>query len=245
MSRVVYLDLDGTLLGPGGSLLRGAQGGFCDAGVRALAMLERERVPVVLVSGRSRVRLEAVARAVGAAGTLPELGALEAGYPTRPGQSVHDAIAETGIPGELLRREPHLHPHPVAADGGREGSHVLRGRAGPGAAGWVHRSSAGTLRLADNGRIADGEHVYHLLPFGASKAAAVAVDRERRGAAREAALAVGDSRQDLDMARAVGRVAIVANGAAADPVVRAGASWITRGSYGAGVLEAVTAWLSG
>ena len=244
MSRVAYIDLDGTLLGPGGSLLRGADGAFSDAGVRALALLEREAVPVVLVSGRSQIRLDTVARALGAAGTLAEMGALEAGYPTRAGQSVHDAIAETGIADELLLREPGLEPHRLAAAGGREGSHVLRGRARPEAAEWVRGASSGALRLADNGRIADDEHVYHLLPAAASKAAAVESDRERRAAPRAVTLAVGDSRQDLDMGRAVGRVAIVANGASADPAVRADAAWVTRGSYGAGVLEAVAAWLA-
>lgn len=242
---MAYLDLDGTLLGPGGSLLSAPSGAFSSAAVRALELLHLSAVPVVLVSGRSRPRLEAVGGLLGAAGVLPEMGAVDAGYPTRPGQTVHEAIAESGAPEALMAAEPGLAPHPLAA-WGREGSHVLVGRASAGAGGLVERLSAGALRLADNGEIrADGAHVYHLLPAAASKAAAVARDVASRGAEAAACLAVGDSSQDLDISAAVGSVAIVANGAAADPEVAARATWVTRGAYADGVLEAVAAWLTG
>ena len=241
---MAYLDLDGTLLGPSGSMLRDPAGAFTLAGVRALRLLHDATVPVVLVSGRSRARLEAVARVLGAADVLPELGATDAGYPTEPGETVHDAIARSGVPEALLAAEPGLAPHPMAV-AGREGSHVFLGRVGPGAAELVRARSDGALRLADNGRAGSGEgHIFHLLPSGASKAAAVTRDVAARRADPAACLAVGDSRQDLDIGRAVGTVAIVANGAAADPEVAARAPWVTRASYTAGVLEAVEAWLS-
>lgn len=200
---------------------------------------------MVLVSGRSRRRLEAVAQALGADGVLPEMGATEAGYPTAEGQTVHEAIARSGVLQALMEREPGLAHHP-AATWGREGSHVLIGRASPGAAELVDTLSGGALRLADNGQTGtDGAHILHLLPAAASKAAAVARDLAARGADPAASLAVGDSAQDLDIGRVVGAVAIVANGAAADPAMAAGAAWVTRGAYGAGVLEAVEAWLRG
>lgn len=244
MSRAVYLDLDGTLLGPGGAVLRDAGGGFTRDGIRALELLHRHGVPVVLTSGRSRPRLEAVRAVLGADGILPEMGATDCGYPTAPGQSVHDAIAATGAPEALLAAEPGLRRHPPA-QWGREGSHVFSGRAGEGADAGVRERSGGALRLADNGRVGDGVHVYHLLPAAASKGAAVARDIAGRGLRGADCLAVGDSAQDLSMGDAVGTVAIVRNGADADPALAARAPWITRGSYGAGVLEAVEAWLAG
>ncbi len=198
-------------------------------------------VPVVLVSGRSRLRLETSARLLGADGVLAELGACDCGHPTPPGRSVHDTIAATGIPDELLRREPGLEIHPAAL-WGREGSHVFRGRAGDGAAAWVSDRSGGALRLADNGRLTDGGHVYHLLPTAASKGAAVATDLARRGADPAACLAVGDSAEDAAMAPHVGRFALVRNGAEADPALGASVPWVTRGAFGAGVLEAVLEW---
>lgn len=198
---------------------------------------------MVLVSGRSRRRLEAVAQTLGAAGVLPELGAVDCGYPTAPGESVHEAIARTGVPEALLAAEPGLAPHPLAARG-REGSHVLLGRVSAGAHALVASLSDGTLRLADNGHTGpDDAHIFHLLPATASKAAAVQRDIAGRAADPAACLAIGDSGQDLDMGRVLGAVAIVANGAAADPRVAAAAPWVTGAPYGAGVLEAVEAWL--
>jgi phosphoglycolate phosphatase len=242
--RAVYLDLDGTLLGPGGSLLRGAGGAFSDAAVHALRALHDAGVVVVLASGRSRPRLEAVRAVVGADGILPEMGALDAGYPTAPGQTVFDAIAATGVPDALLRAEPGLREH-LPALWGREGGHVFAGTVSPGAEALVRDLSAGALRLADNGRIGPGAHVFHLLPANASKAEAVARDLAERGLDGAACLAVGDSDQDLEMGRAVGTVAIVANGADADPALAVRAPWVTAGAHGAGVREAVEAWLAG
>jgi hydroxymethylpyrimidine pyrophosphatase-like HAD family hydrolase len=58
--------------------------------------------------------------------------------------------------------------------------------------------------------------VYHLMPRGISKGAAIAWDLERRGLAPEDAVAIGDSVSDLEMAPAVGRLWITANGARVD-----------------------------
>jgi len=239
----VYLDLDGTLLGPGGNLFRNVDGAFCDAAVRALQRLSDLEIPYVFVSGRSSSRVAEAARMLGADGALAEVGALDAGYPTREGQTVHDAIAETGIPAELLAREPALEEHPVSALG-REGSHVLRGRAQPDAFAWVTERSDGQLRLADNGRIGPGEvHVYHLLPAASSKSISVQRDLERRRVNGAACLSVGDSLEDMQVGRVVGTTALVANGAVAEPELRRLASFVTRASHGAGVREAVERWL--
>jgi hydroxymethylpyrimidine pyrophosphatase-like HAD family hydrolase len=120
---------------------------------------------------------------------------------------------------------------------------VFRGQAGAGAERFVHDRSGGALRLADNGQAGrPGVRVYHLLPARASKAEAVRRDAARRGVDAAACLAVGDSPQDLGIAEVVGRMAVVANGAALDPDLAAGL-WVTRGAYGEGVLEAVSEWL--
>ena len=58
--------------------------------------------------------------------------------------------------------------------------------------------------------------VYHLMPRGISKGAAIAWDLERRGLTPADAVAIGDSVSDLEMAPAVGRLWITANGAAVD-----------------------------
>ena len=240
--RAVYLDLDGTLLGPGGNLFADSDGQFCDAAVRALRLLKEAGVPYVFVSGRSASRVAEAARMLGADGSLGEVGALDAGYPTVPGQTVFEAIAETGIPAELLQKEAELELHPVSALG-REGSHVFSGIVGDGAADWVTERSGGALRLADNGRIGPGEiRVFHLLPTASSKALSVKGDVERRGVDAALCLAVGDSREDMAIGAVVGTVALVANGAAAEPSLADQASFVTDAAHGAGVLEALTRW---
>lgn len=241
--RIAYLDLDGTLLGAAGNFLADEHGAPTDAGVRALALLRNRGVPYVFVSGRSRSRTAEAARMLGADGALGELGALHSGYPVEPGQTVHEAIAATGLPAKLLERERGLEPHPVSAMG-REGSHVLRGRASDDAADWVHATSNGRLRLADNGRIGPGDtRVFHLLPAEASKARAVAVDIAERDCDPAACLSVGDSREDMEIARSVGTTALVANGRDAEPELAKLASFVTSAGHGAGVLEAVERWL--
>ena len=238
-----YIDLDGTLLGSGGSVLRNGAGGSDDAAIQALMDLADAGVPYVFVSGRSRLRLETIGRLLGAHSVLAELGALEAGYPTAPGQTVIDAVAATGIIDALLDREPGLEIHPGAL-WGREGSHCLRGIARPDTAAWVREYSDGALRFADNGRIGPGEvHVFHVLPTRASKAAAVAVHVGQHGFDAAGCLAIGDSGEDMAMGEVVGTFALVRNGADADPALAARAVWITAGANGAGVREAVRAWL--
>ncbi|MDP9429728.1 MAG: HAD hydrolase family protein, partial [Actinomycetota bacterium] len=58
--------------------------------------------------------------------------------------------------------------------------------------------------------------VYHLMPRGISKGAAIAWDLERRGLTPADAVAIGDSVSDLEMAPAVDRLWITANGATVD-----------------------------
>ena len=50
--RCLYVDLDGTLLGPNASLLTGGDGRFSNSGVRALEACSRADAEVVIYSGR-------------------------------------------------------------------------------------------------------------------------------------------------------------------------------------------------
>ncbi len=241
---VCYLDLDETLLGAGGRILRDGADTFSYDAIHAIEALHRAEVPFVLVSGRRQPELAAIGRMLGADGVLGELGACDAGYPTAQGQTVHDAIAATGIvdtliawsDGQLERYEPWCN--------GRFGSHLLVGSADLDAIELVDSLSRGTLRLVDNGGTGDGRRAYHLLPSGAGKGPAVAGDVARRGVDPSRCLAVGDSRADLELMEAVGLVAIVRNGVEDDPSLADECQWITQARHGAGVLEAVERWLA-
>ncbi len=242
--KVCYLDLDETLLGHGGRLLRDGADMFSYDAIHALQALHEAQVPAVLVSGRRLPELAAIARILGADGALGELGACDAGYPTAPGQTVHEAIAQTGIVDTLLTwADGALAPYEPWASG-RFGSHLLVGEVGADAVELVHVLSAGSLRLVDNGGTGDGRRAYHLLPAAAGKGPAVALDIARRGADPAACLAVGDSRADLELLSAVGLVAMVRNGVEDDPTLAAECQWVTTARHGAGVLEAITRWLA-
>jgi hydroxymethylpyrimidine pyrophosphatase-like HAD family hydrolase len=90
---------------------------------------------------------------------------------------------------------------------------------------------------------------YHLIPARASKARAVARHMQARGYGRADCIAVGDSREDLDVASVVGAFWLVANALSDDPGLageatgRAGVR-VASESYGAGVYEAVVTTLA-
>ena len=137
------------------------------------------------------------------------------------GKTVHDLIEESGAPKLLLdtykgRLEYHSPWHT-----GREISHLFRGLVDSGEAdALLEQHGHGNLRLVDNGAIGPKESLqnlegppraYHLIPKGASKADAVTRHMRARGYARDECIGLGDSREDLGVASAVGRFFLVAN----------------------------------
>jgi hydroxymethylpyrimidine pyrophosphatase-like HAD family hydrolase len=136
---------------------------------------------------------------------------------------------------------------------------MLRGRVDPLAVdAWLAQQGVPWLTLKDNGAIpalerfglaAEGlpPRVYHLMPRGISKGAAIAWDLERRGLTPADAIAIGDSVSDLEMAPAVSRLWITANGAAvdgmADLLAAVPNAVVTDRSMGEGWAQAVRASL--
>ncbi len=228
--RCVYTDLDGTLLGPGASLFRDGDGGFTLLAARALEACHRAGVEVVLKSGRRRAQVMEDARLIGQDSYIFELGAgvVIDGEVTWLADRMHDEIAATGEPARLMR-DHDLEPHsPWHTD--REVSHLFRGRVD------AEQVNAGLegLRLVDNGGIEDGRRVYHLVPARCSKANAVETHMRARGYAREECIAVGDSREDAEVAAVVREFFMVANGDTSVPGVT-----VTAASHGDGFYEAV------
>lgn len=255
--RVVYTDLDGTLLGPGGSLFASPDGGVTGQAAEAVAALHRAGVALVPVSGRAAVRVREAARLLGADGFIAELGGITVrGEETirdygayRGGSTPHEAMARSGAAAVLLEaHQGRLEPHAPWAHDGREVSMLFRGGVdldevhalleGAGY-GWLRLHDNGVLRRPFPGLEVPEIHVYNLLPRGVTKASAVTADMVGRGVDRRETVAVGDSASDLALAPHVGVVFVVANGASAVADPTPDNVYLTDGAYGEGFAEAV------
>src|SRR6266545_3705219 len=72
--KCVYTDLDGTLLGPGGSLFRDAEKGFSLMQARGLEACHRAGTEVVIMSGRREAQVKEDARLIGQSSYIYEAG---------------------------------------------------------------------------------------------------------------------------------------------------------------------------
>jgi hydroxymethylpyrimidine pyrophosphatase-like HAD family hydrolase len=268
--QCLYVDLDGTLLGPGASLLRGDGGGFSAMAVRALEACWRADAEVVLYSGRRQSSVFECSRLIGSSAYIFELGCglvLDGEMqwltgdvvPSEERGTIFDQIEASGAPALLLDRfAERLEYHtPWSAD--REISHLFRGEIDLAQAHSVlAEAGLGWLRVVDNGVIhehasrfptAAAVHAYHLIPSGASKSRAVAFHMQARGYDPSRCIAVGDSREDMDAAQVLGTFWLVANGLERDPSLRQDMSRhpgvrLAEERYGAGVYEAVVTTLA-
>lgn len=162
--RCVYVDLDGTMMGRGGSLFHDEEGAVSLMGARALEAAHRAGVEVVPVSGRRRDTVREPARAMGATSYAFEIGGgmvvdgedfWQTGelQPT-DGKSVNELIVSRGVI-ELLTHhfdgfiELHSPWHT-----GREVSILFRGEINITVAQQLlNDHGSGDLRIIDNGYV--------------------------------------------------------------------------------------------
>ena len=266
-SRCLYLDLDSTLLGRGASMLHDGDGNITIDGVRALQACLRAGVEVVLMSGRRRAQVMEDARLFGQSSYIYEAGACvvldgEEHWLTGellPGElTIAEQIERSGAPALLLERYEGLLEYHEPWHLNREVSHLFRGLVDADQVDLVLAEHGHeNLRLVDNGvvnrrspALAALPHVrgYHLVPAGASKAAAVAFHRRARGYERTETFAVGDSREDLACAAEVDTFWLVANALERDPSIRESLraydnARACESGHGKGVYEAVVSTL--
>lgn len=265
--RALYVDLDGTLLGPGGSLFRNADKAFSLLGARALEACDRAGVEVIVTTGRRPTGAIDLARLLGQTSAIYEMGAgyviedekhwLTGEWQPTVDRNIYDQIEDSGAPALLLehfagRLEPH---HPWTAY--REVSHLLRGLIDVEEAdALLAENGLGTLQLLDNGFVHRRSEAlaalpyircYHLVPTGVSKAAGVQAHARARGYSVEDCVAIGDSREDLRIADHVKTFWLVANAVEKDETLARDLpanARIAEGSYGDGVYEAVVTTLA-
>jgi hydroxymethylpyrimidine pyrophosphatase-like HAD family hydrolase len=258
--RVLLSDVDGTLVGRGGSLLADLDGAPSLAAAEALVLARRAGLEVVLVSGRTRAQLFETGRLLGLRDAIAEMGAvllrdgkaeLQWGETPRDlGETPAEALLRAGAVATVLERfagriEPHApwHEH-------RQGTALLRGQVEVAEVDAALRAAGlGWARLLDNGRLRgpyphlgpSETHAYHLLPAGVSKAATAATYLAAKGLEPSQAAAVGDGPADLELAGTVGAMFLVANGAWAADLAGERQVIASPSSAGAGFAEVVQA----
>ena len=239
--RVLYVDVDGTLVGPGGDLFWDGSTTLAEALLAARAA----DLSVVPVTGRGRVQVRELCRLLGFPRGIGELGCVhlegnEARYELGDfpfvGETPVEAFLARGVL-DLVRATAELESHDPWNEG-REATLIMRGRADVVAVNeTLGEHGFGWCDLVDNGALSrrPGWRAYHLAPAGTGKVAGVAVDRQRHGIEAADAFYVGDSAADLACAPEVGECWLVAN--AEDDL-----EWPlrTEAPYGAGVAEVIT-----
>ena len=237
--RVVYTDLDGTMLGRGGAFVRGPDAALTPEPTEVLLGALKRGIDFVPTTGRTLRGLLGDARILGMRNVIAEMGALTAydlgrevvtnlgAYPggEEPPAAHMERTGALRLLFDSFRQRLELHT-PWAS--WREYTQLLRGTVNTdeadhvlaeGGFEWLTLHDNGTLHGAYLGMPAGSAHAYHLLPRGVDKGAAVALDRARRGFRREEAIAVGDARADLLMAAEVGTLVVVRDAVEHDPVL--------------------------
>lgn len=272
--EILYTDLDGTLLGHGGTLLVDGEGAPSTTACEAIVAVNRAGLPVVITSGRASLQLVEVARMCGWNDFIAEVGALRSiwrdgqrfttfdtgqwpeGAPG-PGATPLDAIRDAGAYEALVAAFPGRVEHHDPWHLNRSATDVLRGCLSLPDAQAVLDTLPLPIDVLDNGIVRRHSetlicdrplHAYHLVPRGVSKRRAITLDLAERGIAPENAAFIGDSDTDLSTGPAVGLVALVENALEVPGLEeRLGThenAWIVRGSRGDGWAEFARLWLT-
>lgn len=265
--RVLYVDVDGTLVGPGGSLFLDGDRRFHLEAAEAIGLAREAGLEIVPLSGRTRSSTAELARLISAETFIAELGALRvydrgrrvvADQGAYPGEGpAVDALREaaTGIvavyPGRIEEHSP-WNAH-------REASFLVRGEADlSDVRGWLDENGFAWADWMDNGVIprrfetldrVETVRVYHLVPKGVSKRAGVAADRAERGVPPDECAVIGDSLSDLECHPEVARTFVVANALEKDPALRPAVAQVanaevTDRGYGLGFADVVARLLA-
>jgi hypothetical protein len=267
--RVIYTDIDGTLVGPLGCFFRDSEYNLTLRPARALLAAHARNVDVMLVSGRHKSQLRESARLLGCRNYVAELGTeivydlgnevvMNIGDLELTSDSVYETILSTGVVDLLLDRyRGRLEMHSPWSEE-RDCTPLLRGFVDLGEVqGLLKEKGLDRFELLDNGVIPRTSptldvpqvRAYHLVPRGVSKDQAVKRDQGHRKIPREATVAVGDAEADLPFAGAAGAFFIVRNGLENNPhlagVIDGSENvFVTKGKMGLGWAEVVETLLS-
>lgn len=266
--KVLYADVDGTMVGPLGNLLWDSSRSPTLAAAEALVRASREGLDIVPLTGRARAGMFEFSRVLGLESWICELGGIRVYDRGSTVVHEHGDFPGGGVPTAELHRavELLLESYPGRLEehspwnATRESSFLLRGevdtaevedRLADAGFGWATLHDNGVIpRRYETLTEVERTRAYHLLPRGVSKAAAVAADRAYRGIERGDCAMVGDAAADLEVRREVGRCFLTRNGLDKDPSL----AWVqepgsgvevTKAGHGEGFAEVVNLLLDG
>lgn len=229
--KVIYSDLDGTLLNDRGCIIKDYKNDYYFEAVRLLPLAAEKNWDVVLVSGRNKFQLRYNAQMIGLKNYIAELGA-ELVYDL--GEEVHvtfDSRKENydltyggkdliriielfkkNFPGKIESRMDwsRYRSYNVLFFGEinlEKANKLLKDEGYKG------------LVLVDNGFSSlinlelgiEKLHIYNLMPFGVNKASGIKLDKKIRNLDTKNCIALGDSLEDLKMADEVKYFFLVQN----------------------------------
>jgi hydroxymethylpyrimidine pyrophosphatase-like HAD family hydrolase len=249
--KVLYADVDGTMVGPLGNLFWDSARTPTLAAAEALVRAVREGLEVVALTGRARAGMFEFARVLGLSSWICELGGIRVYDRGETVVHEHGAFPGSGVPAEELHRAVELLLETYAGrleehspwNASRESSFLLRGDVPTDEAeAQLAQAGFGWATLVDNGVIphryetltVERTRAYHLLPRGVSKIAGVAADRAYRGLDRAETAMVGDAAADLEVRSEVGRCFLTRNGLDKDPSL----AWVTEPGSGVEITKA-------
>jgi len=265
-ARVLYTDIDGTLVGPLGNFFWDDDRRWTLAAADALVRAHRAGLEIVALSGRRPQELTELGRLLGLSSWIAELGGVRV-Y-ERGMHVVHDTGGYAGddalidVLRDAMRDLLSEHVGRLAEHApwneGRHVSVMVRGVIDLDAADrwlkdrgmeWAHFVENGVIeRRYDDLPGVDEVHVYHLTPRGLSKRDAVLADQEFRGLDAAACAVIGDAASDLACADVVAHCFVVRNAvekdrSLADAVRLVPNAVVTARGHGEGFADAVTALL--
>lgn len=237
---IVYTDLDGTLLGHGGTLLIDGEGNPSINTAQAVVDANKAGLKIVPVTGRSCAQLTEITRMCGWTDYIAEAGAIRSYFDGKDRTFIFDVpewntatkrkltrmtplevIREHEVVEKLMDAFPGCIEYHTPWDVYRDASEVLRGFLNRQAALEILDEIELPLALIDNGVINPRKHTlkesdepiraYHLAPAGVSKRRAIALDLEYRGIDPARAVMIGDAPSDMMCAEVVSLSVLMEN----------------------------------
>ncbi len=221
--RVIYTDLDGTLLNDRGCLIKDSQNRFFYENIKLLSKAEKNGWDIVLVSGRSRLQLRYNAMLIGLKNYISELGC-EIVYDL--GKEIHATFNTENFNYEItkggrdlvkiIRIFKEAFPGKIEShiewSMGRNYNALFVGEIDLACANALLKENGyGGLVLAENGfsKMFDTglkvNHlkIYNLIPADVDKSSGIRIDKIIRNFNSANCIALGDSVEDIKMAKEV------------------------------------------